>query len=432
LAAVVTRAVKAQPERYFGIFRRTLLPLTVSAIAICGLAAGGDALIEKISVARLPAAAAGSPNVLLIVLDTFRGDRMGAYGYSRPTTPFLDEYAKKSILFEHAFANSSWTLPSHASLFTGRLPYEHGATINRLDTRFPTIGEVLASRGYLTAGFVGNKTSCTKAFGLARGFQRWENIFTDFYDSIRRTSLGRRLERYAQKYLRLGAPPFRTPAPEINRHVLDWLDARAQRPFFVFVNYMETHDPYVAPPQFVQRFRTLNDDEALPVTGRTLQAPDQGVTDSYDSAVAYLDSEVSKLFQGLAQRGLDKNMLVIITSDHGESLGENGLHTHQNSLYLPQIRVPLLVRFPGHTAENMRVAGVVGLERIAPTIAELSLGFTEPFTTGSLRPMWSGPAEATEPVLSEIAGDDWPGVPEHWPIRQGWLKSLITDRWHFI
>ncbi len=431
LGVALARWARRQPEHWFDSLRRTLLPLAACAFVVCVAAAGGDSVLEKFHVARLPDAPTARPNVLLIVLDTLRADRVGAYGYLRPTTPFLDEIAKQSVLFENVFANSSWTLPSHASLFTGRLPYEHAATMSALDTRFPTVAEAMAADGYATAAFVANKGACTEALGLDRGFHHWENLFTDTYDSFRRTTLGRKLEKHIKRRLGFDPPEIRMPTPEVTQRFMRWIDSRPQRPFFIFLNYMETHDPYEPPPEFAQRFRTVAAGNPAPNAANS-QESDQKLIDSYDASVAYLDSQLREMFQELERRGLTRNLLVIITSDHGESLGENGLYAHRNSLYLAQLRVPLLIWYPGRVPSATRVPAVVGLERLPATLAHLALGTTHSFPNNSLVPLWSDGTEPPQAVISELDGDNWPGVPKHWPIHQGWLKSVITERWHFI
>ena len=254
LGVAAARWMSRNTDRGLALLRRTFVPLLGVTVVVGLIAITGVILWTKVQLARLPLAQPGAPNVLLIVLDDLRADHVGAYGYDRPTTPFLDNYARRGVLFEKAFANSSWSLTSHASLFTGRLPYQHGATLFPYDGRYPTLAQVLASRGYATAGFASNTYFLTAAQGLARGFQHWENIFTGPIDSARRTLFGRKFELLVAPHLGLHTQPGRMNAEEINSRVFRWLDRRPNRPFFVFLNYMEMHAPYAPRRSDVAKF----------------------------------------------------------------------------------------------------------------------------------------------------------------------------------
>jgi hypothetical protein len=249
VGTVAGRWMRRDPFAVMAIFRRSLIPLFCVALLTCGAVRIGNSLWQKAQIARLPNAPPNSPNVLLIVLDTLRADRLSAYGYSRPTTPFLDEYARRGVLFEKAFANSSWTMPSHTSLFTGRFPFQHGVYLWPYDDRFPTLAQLLAARGYVTAGFSSNEWPCTRASGLGVGFTDCESIFNGPLDTFLRSFYGRRFAEDANTIR--GA---RLSAEDINRRFLDWLDHRPKGPFFAFLNYMEVHETYHPPIEYAARF----------------------------------------------------------------------------------------------------------------------------------------------------------------------------------
>ena len=165
---------------------------TVAALACFSY--GRELLSEHRALRRLPAAIPGAPNVLLIVLDTVRADALSLYGYDRDTSPNLVRLARGGVRFEQARATAPWTLPSHASMFTGRWPHQLDiGTFRPLDARSPTLAEVLGARGYVTAGFVANPIFCHADYGLARGFLHYEDIPVSPLEILRSTLLGERL-----------------------------------------------------------------------------------------------------------------------------------------------------------------------------------------------------------------------------------------------
>ena len=220
----------------------------------------------------------GSANVLLVVLDTVAAEHLSLYGYARPTSPTMAELAERGVRFERAQSSSSWTLPSHASLFTGRWPHELSAGwLTPLDGAFPTLAEFLGARGYATAGFIGNCWYCACGSGLERGFDSYTDYIFPRLTAFKAASLVRRTVdglREAEQFLEdwldidvLKAPvdrlfmlvnADRKAAAEVNQEFLDWLTRRRQpnRPFFAFLNYYDAHSPYELPPATVRRFGT--------------------------------------------------------------------------------------------------------------------------------------------------------------------------------
>ncbi len=336
---------------------------------------GGSWMRERSAVNKLPAATANAPNVLVIVVDTLRADHVSSYGYSRPTTPNLDRMAQEGVSFENAISTCSWSLPSHVSLLTGRYQFEHGVGSVQPEPwtgwgsqglgGFPTLGEALEKRGYRTGAFSANRTYFSRDLGFGRGFLHFEDYFHSASDALVRTLYGREFARIylkrsehslVKRTLRKlgltslldqdaegsgsygGAFGVRKRADVVNHEVLTWIDRDRQRPFFAFLNYFDVHDPYGAPRNYPRP-----------------SWPRQTDIDAYDDGVKYVDDYIGRLMDELVRRGLANNTLVVITSDHGESLGQHHLRTHGKALYRELIRVPLVIWYPGHAPAGVRV-----------------------------------------------------------------------------
>lgn len=212
---------------------------------------------ESNSLATLPAISGGSPNVLLIVLDTVRAESLSLYGYARPTTPRLEQFAKTGVRFEHALSTAPWTAPSHASLFTGRFPHELSSDWDApLDAAHPTLAGSLRASGYATAGFVANTINCHYETGLGRGFAHYEDYTATLEEFFISSSLLRAVIHGDPLRRILGRHEIiaRKDAAAINRAFLAWLPQQGDRPFFAFLNYFDAHDPYLPPAPYDRRF----------------------------------------------------------------------------------------------------------------------------------------------------------------------------------
>jgi arylsulfatase A-like enzyme len=434
-------------------FVRLSLPIQLAAVGILG-AVAFDTLVleERRAIVGLPSPAPGAPNVLLVVLDTVRADRLSLYGYSRDTTPNLARLAQRGVVFGEARATAPWTLPSHASLFTGRWPHELDVSADRpLDTTYPTLAEFLASHGYATAGFVGNTYFCNSWYGLARGFLHYEdyyeqNVIVSPGEALRCTALGRWLIRLAGTAYNVRPETANTPkdAARVNHDFLSWLDSpRKGRPFFAFLNYIDAHDPYLTPAGFDRHFGLKPESPADVETIRTwhhVQKPKEItqrdktlIRDAYDDCVAALDEQLGHLFATLDQKGVLDNTLVVITADHGEELGEHGLYGHGKSLYRPELRVPLLILGPpGVGVPVGRMIDVpVSLRDVAATIVDRAgMAIHSPFSGRSLAHHWES-AESTapgSPVLSELAVRKKASRrAQRVPAMRGAMASLVLD-----
>ena len=206
---------------------------------------------EKLDEHSLPSAAPGSPNVLFIVLDTVRAESLSLYGYERETSPQLKQFAERGVRFDQARTATAWTLPSHASMFTGRWPYELSTRPDRpLDGTYPTLAEFLRNHGYATAGFAANTYFCSLWYGLGRGFMHYEDVALTPIEILRSSIMGRYLVRKVSPYNNSRPTAYfeRKGAVTINSEVVAWLSTRpASRPFFAFLNYYDAHDPYLSP-----------------------------------------------------------------------------------------------------------------------------------------------------------------------------------------
>lgn len=439
-----SRWMTKHEEAVLRFVHRTLPMVAATAVVAFVGIQGSQWLKEKRAVASLPSASADAPNVVVIVVDTLRADHLSTYGYSRPTSPNIDAVAKQGVLFENAISTSSWTFPSHASILTGRYQFEHGMEkIQPMSVfgpdafslgGFPTIGEALARRGYRTGAFSANRTFFTRDLGFGRGFIHFEDYFHSAADMLARTLYGReliglyvkRLQRSLKRELLGYGQDFglRKHADAVNQEVVNWINRDAGHPFFVFLNYLDVHEPYGSPSSY-----------PTPEWGQ------HNATDKYDDGIKYVDDYIGRLLHDLDRRGLSKNTLVVITSDHGESLGQHGLAHHAVALYRELIHVPLIIEYPGHIPTGIRLAQPVTNSAIPATIMGLLGGSDQQVFPGpALSALWQTPgAEPAWPdSLSEVAqrnifSDENKAASKFVPTTfDGPMKSIVTPRWHLI
>ncbi|MBZ5720815.1 MAG: sulfatase [Acidobacteriia bacterium] len=447
VAVALDRWLRTHQSQATHFWKRTIPWLM--AVVVLGFAGiqTGRWLLERNAVAHLPPAAPGAPNILVIVVDTLRADHLSSYGYGRPTTPAIDRLAREGLVLGNAVSTCSWTLPSHASLLTGRPPYEHGMVAvqpmpwlgwgHTSLKGYPTVGEALQQMGYRTGAFSANLTYFTQNVGLGRGFLHFEDYFHSPTDGLMRTLYAR---EFASAYLHRTEKSWVTRtfrslgifhllghlkrANAVDREVAQWMDRDRQHPFLAFLNYIDVHEAY-----------------GLPASDPRPAWSDHGRIDEYDAALYYVDDQIGRLMQELERRGLDKNTLVIFTSDHGEGLGQHHLQTHGRALYWEQIHVPLVIWYPGHVPAGVRVDRPVSNAAIPATLMTL-LGASERnvFPGPDLSRLWKTPEQATDwpDVLSELAQNVHPpeidqSADQYIPTATtGAMQSLITPRWHLI
>jgi len=426
-----------RPARLNSIVRRVTWP-AIGLVAFTAFAIRAtEAVKERRGTASLVPAATNAPNVLIIVLDAVRASELSAYGYARRTTPELERLAKRSVLFERAMVTAPWSLTSHASMFTGRYPHEMSADWDvPLDATHSTLAEVLRDRGYRTAGFVANNFYGTPEFGLTRGFLHYESRKFSLPSIGSSSRLGSVIVRSFNRLTGSYHRPMRMDGSEINRRMLGWLPTSEPRPFFIFINYFDAHEPYFAPPPYNRWFSVTEPPTRRVREGhRNTKAELRGLRDSYDQSLAYLDSQVGVLLGELARRNLLANTLVIVTSDHGEEFGEHGWASHGNGLYLPVLHVPLLISFPGRVPAGSAVAEPVTLRDLPATVLDL-LGVSGDvaFPGHSLSSRWASsavsPGMPMSPVLSEVSRSR--NAPSWYAVARGDMKSIIVGRHHYI
>jgi arylsulfatase A-like enzyme len=395
-------------------------------------------LLEAQNATSPPAAPQGLPNILLLVMDTVRAKSLSLFGYTRSTSPELERIAQSGVTFTKALATAPWTLPSHASIFTGHFPSQLSANFTTpLDNTYPTLAEVLSARGYDTAGFVANLEYCSYEFGLNRGFHHYEDYGLSPEEIIRSSALEKNLiEKIRQElgnYQILG----RKNATHINQGFLSWLSNRKnEKPFFAFLNYFDAHDPYLPPQEFTRRFSTntprgyIGDHLEQITSSQILE-----LQESYDASIAYIDQNIGALFDQLNRSGILDNTLLIILADHGEQFGEHNLLLHANSLYLELLHVPFILVFPGRLPSGIKIDTDVSLINLASTITDL-VGVEAQLPGVSLAPLIKQTNQNNLASGSLLRSEVERGIglpyPDWYPTMKGSLVSLYYQDKHFI
>lgn len=420
------------------------LLLLLAAVAVGSLTAPPRA--EDRAHAELAPAPPG-PNVLLIILDTVRSASLGLYDAALSTSPGLVAFAGEGVVFDRAYAPSPWTLPSHATLFTGRWPHQHGADWKRpLDGRYLTLAEAMSDRGYATAAFVGNLTWASRNLGLERGFARYEDYPVSASQIILSSGLGRRIMSLDALRAGLGLRDLlnRVPAPVVTERFLRWHERQpTNRPFFAFLNYFDAHEPLLGadgsePLAPLDHRNSLLTGEIATYVNRSGESGQRFVREyraAYENAIADLDRELTDLFRELERRGVLDSTVVIVASDHGDHIGEHDLIGHTSSLYRPAVWVPLIVRYPGAVPAGHRVRAPVSLRSLPATVADLAGIGEEAFPGRSLARHWDDPGAMITPdtVYGHLTrGADTRLVP--WaPIMRGHeMMSLTGTSYRYI
>jgi choline-sulfatase len=320
--------------------------------------------------AARPREASAKPSVLLISIDTTRADRLGCYGRPDASTPNLDRWAAEGVVFENAVTPVPITLPAHVSLMSGLLPHRHGVRDNgtyRVPDELPVLAALLAGAGYETAAVVGSAV-LDRQYGLHRGFERYE-------DSVGPMGLAI-AERDAAAVTGAAAAAARS----------------LRKPFFLFVHYFDPHAAYTPPTPFAERFRP----------------------DPYQGEIAYVDEQIGRLRRELEGLGLLEGTVVVIASDHGESLGQHGEPTHGVFLYQATLHIPLIIVAPQRWPGGRRVATLASLIDVSPTLLELT-GLPVPggLDGRSLAPVVEGAAAKARwlPLESEFGYNSYGWAP---------------------
>ena len=445
---VAVQAARALEPRRAALNRaaRRAVAVALPALLVLG---GGTVLwrraAERRTIAALPAAASGAPDVILVVLDAVRAQNLGAYGYDRPTSPAMDRLAARGVRFRYALSTTSWTLPSHASLLTGRWPHQMRAGwLAPLEPQTPTLARVLAARGYATAGFVANVGYTSRETGLARDFAHYDDFRPDAAAFLHGSSLGRIVVHNPRLRAAMGWHdlPGRRLAGDLVDAFLRWRTGVGDRPVFAFFNLYDAHEPYLPPPPFDTLFgsaagrrndlvRVLNPYMAERAFKEEMsEAERRAEMAAYDGAIAYIDRALERLFADLERRGRLANAVVVVTADHGELFGEHGLFSHGNSLWLPSLHVPLIIAHQPGVPAGRVVEPPVSLRDVPATVLAL-LGDRDDTLPGhDLGTLWRGGGGPVSPAFAEI--EPAPNQDPRYPSTLGTMRALLADGYHYI
>jgi arylsulfatase A-like enzyme len=313
------------------------------------------------AIARAPAEGEhGQYNILLISIDSLRADHVGCYGYERDTTPAMDTVASQGIRFANAMATSSWTLPTHLTMFTGRYQIAHGVMHESfaLAETVPTMGEVMKAAGYSTAGFV-SAPYVAAHYGYARGMDVYRDLSSEYAH--------RREARSA------------IVSKELTDLAVDWLEEHKDEPFFMFVHNFDAHYDYTPPAPYDTMFDEDYDGdmdgthfiERKDVNPNMDKRDLEHILALYDGEIRYTDDHIAILLAKLEQLQLDSNTVVLIVSDHGDEFFEHGNKGHHRTLYDEVMRIPMIIRLPDRAHAGTVVDEQVTLTDLMPTMLEL-------------------------------------------------------------
>lgn len=440
VALVVAHLFRDRLLRWFSLEKAwPLRRMTAALLAVVILLAGGIVFYAVFppgpgTHAARRAPVLHRPNVVLITMDTVRADHLSAYGYDRKTTPNLDRFAARGVLFQNAIAATSWTLPSLASIFTGLLPHQNGANAFRImNTGWADIGSVLEKHGYQTAGFNANIFYGQAGWGLGHGFDFYDDDPTTLGYNLGRTLVGRTIIQPLYQEFGTYNAFFRRDAGQLNADVFRWLRNRPSGPFYLYINYFDAHSPYIAPAPYDRRFGKmpeavlqrwgfavdLHPAEPVPASQKA------GLVDGYDDSLSYIDAQIGKLVHALEATPGWKNTIVIVTADHGEAFGEHGSFQHGCDLHREEIHVPLIV-FGSGIPSGRRILPAVPIRDLFSTVLDLALGPAVPMHQTSLARFWEDNPSSVlaPPVVSELSASR---------VKQDTGEiSLTTAQWHYL
>jgi arylsulfatase A-like enzyme len=423
LAIVVWRAFRGADERRGALTRPGVIGAVVLVVGL------GWTMVARMLASEPPppakvtgTAPANAPNVLLIIVDTLRGDHLSSYGYTAIKTPHMDALAADGIRYSHTFAQASWTRASIATIFTGLYPSSHGAVhkADLLPDHVDTVAEELAKAGYWTAGFP-NNINVSPAFGFGQGFAEFHYLAPDlfFYADEAAAELtlysGLRLvrERFFARYVNVDF--YYRPAEYVVDKARTWLDGPTAKhsPFFLYLHFMDPHDPYMVHPYNGVGYARVAMPNPPPAMAETLRK-------TYDGEIVHLDEYVGVLIEDLKRRGLYDKTMIVVTADHGEEFHEHGGWWHGTTLYDEQIGVPLIVKPAKGGATGQVVDELVTSLDIAPTILR-GAGLNPPVVMqGHVLPLDSQPPPARDNVFAE---EDFEG---------NVLQAIRSKTWKFI
>jgi arylsulfatase A-like enzyme/TolA-binding protein len=368
--------------------------LCFRALLVAGSMLGGSMLGMPVALV----ASAASPNVVVITIDTLRADHLGCYGYKQIRTPNIDALAADGARFERAYTVVPVTLPSHTAIFTGTYPMlsgMHDFAANKLNPAQPTLASVLKEHGYATAAVIGSAVLDSR-FGLNRGF----DFYYDHFDFSR-------LEE-------ANLDEMERPGNVVADVTLDWLGKNSQKKFFLWMHLYDPHSPYRPPEPYSQEY----------------------ATHPYDGEIAFADEQLGRLLRFLKEKGLYQNTIIVLSGDHGESLGEHGEKTHGFFIYNATMHVPLIIRLPARLPARLpekraalTLADPVSLVDLMPTILA-ALGFEIPAQVQgrNLLPSLQGKPGESDGNRSLYGETFLPRLHFNWSE----LRGVENTKYHFI
>jgi len=370
----------------------------------------------------------GRPNILLISIDTLRSDHLSCYGHPQPTSPNIDELARRGVLFEKAYSPSSWTLPGHMSLFTSLYPSFHKLDHNsrlgtvRLDDSERTLTELLKGSGYRTASFV-THPFLSADWGFGRGFDLYVRDVSQAEENASRALLW---IEWHQFHERRGLEPSG---------------------FFLFVHFIDPHETYNAPPPYRDRFTDDYKGKLKPndhLVTIFLEKPFPSEADYrytlalYDGEINYVDSQIGRIRKAIEDAGWLDSTVIVVTSDHGEEFKDHGTMGHKTTLYEEQLKVPLIISYPPRFASGRRITEAASLLDIHPTLMGM-LGESPPGAIQGLDlgPLMSGTGDGDEAARLRRALSSRPLFGELGPLGFRWerpyyRRSIRSDRMKLV
>lgn len=385
------------------MMRRIQCPTLVGATTLGAALVLGAAACSS----ETPTAPARQPNLILVSIDSLRPDHLGCYGYERETSPFLDALAASGARFETAVSTTSWTLPSHVSLFTGLYGATHGVVDNGLSLSgdHVTLAEVLKGEGYETAGFFGGPY-LHPTFGVAQGF--------DTYVSCMGATPGDASGDAIRDSAMAPDAPSHTDitGPRTRERVQAWAEARTtDDPYFLFVHLWDVHYDFNPPAPYATLFADADYDGLADGRLMTNPAIRPGMAPAdlaqvkalYDGEIRFTDFVLAGIIGDLRELGLLEDTVIVVTADHGEEFFEHGNKGHNKTLFDEVLRIPLVVVWPGEIEPGRVIEDQVQLVDLAPTLARLS-GFAGdlPSQGADLAPLLTGSSMTPRDALSGL------------------------------
>jgi len=354
--------------------QRRGLVLSAMALVLCVGASCGAAVLtsrraaEPVASRLREASRPTAPNIILVIIDTLRADALGSYGAAATASPALDAFAREAVRFENTYAQSSWTRPSIATILTSLYPSEHGA-IHKMDALpdgVTTLAEALRANSYWTAGFVSN-INVAPVFNFQQGFDEYTYLAPDFYfwatDSTTQLAIYKGLRLARERFLRdrIYVYNYYQDAKVVTEAVAQWVEHNPPTPFFLFIHFMDPHDPYFEHPYNGRGVARVSNPDPPASRRDELHA-------LYAGDVAYLDQHLGGLFSRLKSAGLYDNTIIAVTADHGEEFQEHGGWWHGTTLYQEVVHVPLIVKREHEERAGQVESRVARTLDIAPTL----------------------------------------------------------------